>query len=266
MSIVRPLLPFALAATILVALAPAGASATMSVGQAERYLTDLINAQRAQIGLRPLRVDARVQEVARARSSDMARYNYFGHTNSDGRKAWDMMSDAGITWYWAGEILAMNSWGTLEDSADAASRGWHDSSGHYAIISDVDYNYIGVGHAWDADRGAHIWTGVFLKGPDRTGAWSRMGTTSSSLAGAGTTAKVSWRGADVLLSVLTSGFYSFRVQRRVDGGTWTNLYSSTTRTYWSGTLARGHRYDFRVRARDKAGNWGSWTRVRTITT
>jgi hypothetical protein len=72
---------------------------------------------------------------------------------------------------------------------------------------------------------------------------------------------VSWTGADVRLQVLTSGFYSYHVQRRVDGGAWTTVWSSTTRTSLALVVPTNHTYEFRIRARDKAGNYGSWSVV-----
>ena len=61
------------------------------------------------------------------------------------------------------------------------------------------------------------------------------------------------------LQVLTSGLYSFRIQRRVDGGSWTTVSSSTTSRSVTFNLATNHTYEFRVAARDKAGNWGAWS-------
>jgi len=70
---------------------------------------------------------------------------------------------------------------------------------------------------------------------------------------------LSWSGADYRLQVLTSGFHAFQVQRRVDGGTWAWVTTSTTSTSTAGCLAKGHAWEYRIRARDRAGNYGSWT-------
>ena len=62
-----------LLATMLPAAAPAAVSATdLTIGQAESRMISLINADRAQAGLRALRVDSRLMAIARARSEDMA--------------------------------------------------------------------------------------------------------------------------------------------------------------------------------------------------
>jgi uncharacterized protein YkwD len=254
----RRLLPLVLAGSLLVALVPAATAAGMTIAEAEAYLVSLINDQRAAVGLVPVRVDTRVRSIARTRSADMDRHDYFGHQNSDGRMAWEMMSDAGITWYGAGEIIAMNSWGSLRDSAAAASRGWRASAPHYAILASDDLNYVGIGYDWDASRQGHLWTAVFLRGPDRTSARSLMNATYDIASGTSTTT-VSWRGWDPRLQVLTAGLASFALQRRVDGGSWRTIWSATTRKSWSGALTTGRVYDFRVRARDKAGNYGLWS-------
>lgn len=263
----RRLLPIATAAVLLASVAPPAAAADLTVGQAEAYLASLLNQHRAANGLVPLRVDTRVRSIARARSANMARYHYFNHRNSDGRYAWDMMSDAGITWYWAGEIIAWNTWGTLADSARAAARGWRESSAHNALVLGRDYNYFGVGYAYDYTLKRKLWTTVFLKGPDRTAAWSRMRAPTVGVTSAGGRSRLvtlSWAGRDVRLQVLTSGLYFFQVSRRVDRGVWRLVISSTTATSWRGYLARGHRYDYIVRAVDRARNKGYWTKAITI--
>lgn len=260
----RRLLPLILASSLLASIVPGATAAGMTIAEAETYLVGLINDQRAAVGLVPVRVDTRVRGIARTRSADMDRYDYFGHQHSDGRMAWEMMSDAGIKWYGAGEIIAMNSWGTLQESAQSASRGWRNSPPHYAILASDDLNYVGLGYDWDASRQAHLWTAVFLRGPDRTSARSLMNT-GYAIASSTSTATVSWRGWDPRLQVLTAGLASFSLQRRVGGGSWQTIWSATTRKSWSGALTKGRVYEFRVRARDRAGNYGLWSKpVRVV--
>ncbi len=238
---------------------PAVAAAEFDVAQAERDVLGLINRDRASAGLVPVLVDARLATIARARSTDMATNGYFSHTGPDGRKVFDIIESSNITWYAAGEILASNNYPTLTDSASVANDGWLGSPTHRAVIMTPDYNYVGVGLAVDG-AGNKLWTAVFLKGPDRTGAWSRM----SSLIRGGTLAgrvqiSVRWTGADVRLAALTAGLASYQLQRRTDGGSWTTVWSATTPTSLSGYFTPGHRQEFRVRARDRAGNYGAWT-------
>ena len=259
------LVALAFAGLTLWSLTP-GASATtdLTAAQAETEVVRLLNQQRAAVGLVPVRVDSRLTQVARARSYDMATKHYFDHRQPDGRYVWDLLDAARIRWYEVGENIAWNTWGTLRDSATGAASQWRNSAPHYAISVDRDFNYIGVGLAVDRATGRKYWTAVFMKGPDRTGAWARM---NSGLLGTRTgstrTVTVSWKGADVPLSVLTSGLYTFTVQKRVDGGSWNTPYV-TTKTSWTGSLYRGHRYEYRVIARDRAGNYGAWSPLVTI--
>lgn len=258
----------ALAGLLLATLTPAAvASDDLTVEQAEAKVASLLNGQRTAIDRVPLRVDPRLAAIARSRSEDMAAKDYFSHQQPDGDWAWDLMTAAGIRWFGAGEIIAWNTWGTLADSAVSASRQWHDSSAHYKLLTSADYNYFGVGLAVD-DDGKKLWTVVFMKGPDRTGGWSRFTTSSNATADTLSTAStgerrsvtIRWRGGDVRLQVLTSGFASFQVQRRRPGVTdWTNMYWETTRTETVRSLYKGQLYEFRIRARDKKGNVGRWS-------
>ncbi|HET7677009.1 MAG TPA: CAP domain-containing protein [Candidatus Limnocylindrales bacterium] len=262
---VRRLSPVALAALVVVALMPAPAAATddLSAPQAEQRVLALINEQRAAVGRVALRHDPRLTVIARARSNDMAAKDYFAHQQPDGRWAWDLITAAGITWYGAGENLAFNYWGTLAESAAGAARQWHDSPSHYGLLTSADFNYVGIGLAVDGD-GRKIWTAVFLKGPDRTRPLARMRSASrgSTYLVNGTRYRrvtVRWWGADVRLSVLTAGLRSFQVQKRRPGGTWRTVIASTVRGYSTFSLRAGRTFEFRVRSRDRAGNWGAWT-------
>jgi uncharacterized protein YkwD len=266
-----PLLARLAAAAVLGVLAgsvaaPAGASAAdLTISQAEQAMVGHLNADRTAAGLVPVRVDSRLMAIARARSVDMATKHYFSHTQPDGRNVFDILTAKGITWFDAGEIIAWNNYPTLELSAAVGNSQWMNSPGHKAIVLSTSYNYVGVGLAIDASNGRKYWTAVYIKGPDRTGARS---TTQAPIVAPGVLPEtrrvsVSWTGADVKLQVLTSGFYSWKVQRRTDGGSWTTIWASTTRASMTLDLPEGHTYEFRTAARDKAGNWGSWSTVGT---
>ncbi|HEY8239076.1 MAG TPA: hypothetical protein VIF63_06550 [Candidatus Limnocylindrales bacterium] len=70
--------------------------------------------------------------------------------------------------------------------------------------------------------------------------------------------KLTWTGTDT-----GSGIASYDVQRAYDGAAYQTIASATPATTLSWTMTPGHAYKFRVRARDKAGNVGSWTTAYT---
>lgn len=252
----------ALAVLAAVVGAPTATLATdiTTVAQAEAEMVRLLNEDRTSAGLVPVQVDSRLMAIARARSVDMATKHYFSHSQPDGRNVFDILNGQGIKWYNAGEIIAYNTY-PIEATAGAANRQWLNSAGHRAILMSNDMNYFGVGLAIDGAK--KIWTAVYIKGPDRTGAKATAKTPVIATGTTATTKKVTvnWSGADVKLQVLTSGLHSYQVQRRTDGGAWTTVTAGTTGTTLSQNLPTGHTYEFRVSARDKAGNWGAWSTV-----
>jgi hypothetical protein len=223
-----------------VAARPGPVAAAMTVAQAEQAMIDALNADRAKSGLVPVRVDSRLMSIARARSTDMATKHYFGHTQPDGRTVFNI----------------------LNDSINAANGGWMGSSTHRAIIMSANFNYVGVGLAIDGS-GKKLWTAVFIKGPDRTGGWVTIDqpvqtATVSIASSTSRIQKISWRGGDVQLSVLTAGFLKYQMQRSLDGGAYVWITTSTTTPYRTFTLYSGRTYTFRIRACDKVGNCGAW--------
>ena len=254
------LLVVGLLAAFVVAPGTAAAADPMTISQAELAMVDALNVDRTTRGLVPVRVDSRLMAIARARSADMAAKNYFSHTQPDGRNVFDMISAQKINWYGAGEIIAWNNYPTLATSVAAANNQWLNSPGHKAIVVSTTYNYVGVGLALGTN-GKKLWTAVYMKGPDLTGAKAK--TATPTIAAGSTSASkrvtVTWSGGDVPLQVLTSGFHSYQVQRRSDGGDWTIVWIGTTRKSMTLDLGVNHTYEFRVAARDNAGNWGAWS-------
>lgn len=239
--------------------AAATGPSSADIAAEELAMVNLLNGDRAGAGLVAVRTDSRLMAIARARSADMIAKNYFSHTQPDGRNVFDILTGQGITWYGAGEIIAWNNY-PWDVTTSTANNQWMNSPGHRAIVLSSDMNYVGVGLAVDTSTGKKMWTAVFMKGPDRTGARASMSapTLASGTAATNRKANLSWAGADIRLQVLTAGLRSFTVQRRVDGGSWVTVWSNTTLRGGTLLVTLQHRYEFRVSALDNKGNRGAW--------
>ena len=265
----RRLVPVLLAGVLLVPHA-GPVSATQPVppepvsaavlAQAELDLVTLTNSKRTARGLVKLRIDPDLMAIARARAKVMAETDVMSHTEPNGQKVFDRIRAAGLTWYGAGEIIAWNNY-PMEYSPAEAIRAWMGSPSHRDVMISTGYNYIGYGAAESAS-GKLYYAGLFVKEPDETGAWARFGTVSKqSVYGNRVRVTIRWSGGDVRLQVLTAGLRYFQVQRRRVGGTWAT-WAATTATRKSVTWTRGYDREVRVRARDRAGNWGPWRLIR----
>jgi hypothetical protein len=94
-------------------------------------------------------------------------------------------------------------------------------------------------------------------GVDRTSPW--VAWASSGLRGTGyrKLLTIRWYGADKSAPVV-SGLRDFQIQMRRNGGSWVWVNRSTTLGRRNVYVIRGSRYEFRVRARDRAGLNGPW--------
>ena len=89
-----------LGTALVLATVPGAEKASALDGEEDAFL-GLINNYRAQNGLAPLSVDPALNNVARWMANDMAAYNYFGHTDSQGRDPFTRMDQLGYpfqTW------------------------------------------------------------------------------------------------------------------------------------------------------------------------
>jgi uncharacterized YkwD family protein len=105
----------------------------------ENYILQQTNVERNNAGLKPLQIDYRLVQTARAKSKDMIANNYFGHQSPTLGSPFDQMKKAGISFQYAGENIAGNS------SAASAMTSWMNSSGHKANILNPNFTHIGIG-------------------------------------------------------------------------------------------------------------------------
>jgi uncharacterized protein YkwD len=128
----------------------------------ENYLLQAINQQRAAAGLGQVKLSVAVTDLSRARSQDMAERNYFSHTTPEGNKFLNMLVDRGVSYKFAGEILARNNYPD-EQAAQVAMQSYLDSAPHKAIIMDGRYTDVGIGYAKSGEDGMHYFTVIFVQ-------------------------------------------------------------------------------------------------------
>ncbi len=257
----RRLLPTLVVAALAVSLAPSPATAVQQPSAPEARALALINDARQGMGRVPLRWDDRLADIAQDRSDYMARTGNFTHPANLA----ELVGAEGIVWHRLGETLVKDKSATALASADVAVRTWRNSSAHWDILSNSEYNYIAIGLARASD-GWFYWTGLLIKGPDRTPPVAKpSGARVGSVISGKRSVTVSWTGQDVRLSVLTAGLRDFRLQRKVGSNSWVTVTDWTTATSRQFSLTVGKTYRFRVKGRDWAGNRSTWSAALTVT-
>lgn len=244
--------------TLLTMPTSAASPSTAELREAAAHVEALIDARRERRDKRPFRLDTRVAALAQAKSQDMIDRDYFSHVDTKGRVARDHLRRADIRFTRVGEIIAWNRGGDLMAAAEDAVDMWMASSVHKRQIM-TSNNYFGAGVATD---GSTIkWTVIFITGPDRTKPTARF-TGSPVVDGK---VRLTWTGSDPKLVVGTAGIKSFDLDARVPGEPWTRVRTKTTARSLARRLPDGTRREFRVRARDKAGNIGAWSAILVVT-
>lgn len=105
----------------------------------ESEMLEMVNKERLKQGLKPLKTDPELAQVARAHSNDMFVKGYFAHNNLEGKTPFERMKDANISFMTAGENLA------LAQTLEIAHNGLMNSPGHRANILQPSFGRIGIG-------------------------------------------------------------------------------------------------------------------------
>jgi len=142
-----------MAAMVVTLVAPAPAAhADSALDSEEATFCNLINDYRGQNGLQPLRVSFSLDTAADWLSTDMAQKNYFSHTDSLGRDAFQRMTAFGYGYATSkGENIAAGN-----STAMATFEQWRTSPPHNTNMLNANYKVIGIGRAYDA-AGTYGW-------------------------------------------------------------------------------------------------------------
>ncbi len=102
-------------------------------------LVDLTNEDRVANQEAPLILNSILASAAELKATDMVSKGYFAHTSPEGITPWHWFAQAGYSFIYAGENLAVGF-----DESDAVNQGWLDSPGHKANILSEKFTEIGI--------------------------------------------------------------------------------------------------------------------------
>lgn len=120
----------------------------------ESRMLEMVNAERVAAGLRPVKPDAELAQVARAHSQDMLARSYFAHVSPEGKDLGNRLQQARVAYLSAGENLA------LAPTLYSAHTGLMHSPGHRANILRPQFGRLGIG-ILDAGRHGLMVTQAF---------------------------------------------------------------------------------------------------------
>lgn len=107
---------------------------------AEKEMLNDVNKERTSRGIRPLVLGSQdLIDVGRAHCEDMFKRGYFSHYTPEGLSPFDRMTAAGISFFYAGENLA------LAPNTQLAMQGLMQSQGHRENILQVNFGHVGIG-------------------------------------------------------------------------------------------------------------------------
>jgi len=100
---------------------------------------DLINGYRKQKGLKPVQLNAKLTDAAKAHSRDLAKWDRISHFGSDGSNPWDRVKRSGYN-----ARLAAENVGTGQITFEEVLKGWKDSPGHNKNLLLGDAEHMGI--------------------------------------------------------------------------------------------------------------------------
>lgn len=121
----------------------------------EQFVLDAVNAERAKAGCPALRFNSALQQAARAHSDDMAKRDYFDHTDPDGVDPITRAIAAGYPSEYVGENVAAGQ-NSGEMVMYHATYGWMYSASHTANILNCNYTETGIALTYQPDDKANV--------------------------------------------------------------------------------------------------------------
>lgn len=109
-------------------------------------LFELVNAERAKAGVKPLALDTKLARSAQLKADDMAIHNYYSHSDRAGKHGYSYIRDLGAKCIYVSENLDI-----AKDSNEALT-DWLQSAPHREAILNEQYDTTGFAVAYRGDH------------------------------------------------------------------------------------------------------------------
>lgn len=131
-------------------------SENLELTEEEKEFLNLINANRKNSGISELKIDSKIQNIARLKAKDLNENNYFSHTSPKFGNIDNMLGSFEISYIASSENIAGNK------NLAGAVEAWMNSENHKANILNEKYEYTGVSVV-DSDTYGKIFVQVFVQ-------------------------------------------------------------------------------------------------------
>ncbi|MGM0471028.1 MAG: CAP domain-containing protein [Bacillota bacterium] len=134
------------------------ATPVQELSSMEQKMVELVNQARRNNDVPPIKADNELTSIARKKSADMVKNNYFSHYSPTYGSPFDMLDRFGVKYQQAGENIAGNS------SVVDAQRSLMNSQGHKENILNPNYTHVGIGIK-SSEKYGYIFTQFFISKP-----------------------------------------------------------------------------------------------------
>lgn len=114
-----------------------------TISSSEKQLLDLINKERRANGLKELKLNTKLFDIAEMKSRDMYTNGYFSHQSPTFGSTFDILKQSGLKYSYTGENIARTQ------SVSKAHAGFMRSAGHKANILNPKFTQVGIGIVGD---------------------------------------------------------------------------------------------------------------------
>lgn len=188
----------------------------------EQRVVELVNVERAKVGVAPLKRNSELDYAARYHSRDMYEDNYIDHNTMD-RVNNSLVKQCGpfdrIKLYYSGYSYAGENAALGYLTPEDVVAGWMASQGHRDNILKPEYREIGVGYFKGSDTYRVYWTQVFAT---KTSVYPVIINNEAEK----TTS------TEVSLYMYGTGVWN-EVRIQTDNGEWSNWMPFSSRTNWA---------------------------------
>ncbi len=141
-----------LSTTLALLLVPAVSEAAVRPTATEKKVISLVNAERAKLGLAPVRFNGNLTRAARAHSAQMAKRGILTHRSANGDTVAKRLirygyKRTGFSSWSVGENIARATAGTVSATPEGIVPLWMGSTAHRQVILTAKFRDVGVGVA-----------------------------------------------------------------------------------------------------------------------